>query len=100
MGTNDGVKAFFHSQGLDIKDAEMFFKMLKDAEHEGEAVEIDAFIDGCMKMKGGAKSLDIQALRFRLRGMRKAQAEFNQYVTEQLHSLGRGPSASGIIASR
>jgi hypothetical protein len=89
------VKAFFNAQGLDIKDAEMFFRMLQDAEHEGEAVEIDAFVDGCMKMKGSAKSLDIQALRFRLRGLRKAQTEMADKMDWLLSNSGNADSYEG-----
>jgi hypothetical protein len=82
--TNEQVKAFFAQQGLDIKDAEMFFKMLKDADHEDEDVEIDVFVDGCMRMKGLASSLDVQALRFRLRNMRR---ENNNHYKELSHKL-------------
>jgi voltage-gated sodium channel len=84
---NEVVQAFFAAQGLDIKDAEMFFKMLKDADHETEDVQIDAFIEGCMRMKGAAKSLDIQALRYRLRGMRKAEAKFFKLMYERTEVL-------------
>merc|ERR1712113_1376808 len=57
------VKAFFHSEGLDIKDAELFFEILVHNSNEG-FVELDDFVDGCMKMKGTAKSVDIQSLNF------------------------------------
>merc|ERR1712039_553539 len=87
FNTHQEIRGFFSVQGLDINDAEMFFMMLKDAEHGEDSVEIDAFVDGCMKMKGVAKSLDVQYLRFRLMQMRKNEVTFFKEMSRQTELL-------------
>jgi hypothetical protein len=86
MTNHPAVKDLFSSQGLEIKDTELFFRMLQD--HEGVPMDINDFVDGCMKMKGGAKSMDIQALRFRLRDMRKVQADMSGKLDRLLQKCG------------
>merc|ERR1712061_596304 len=75
MMNNAKLRAYFGVQGLDIKDAEGFFQMLLEISGDSE-VEIGHFVDGCMKMRGGATSLDMQALAFESRILAKRQKEF------------------------
>jgi len=51
------VIAFFSALDLDIEDTERIFQLI-DSDDSGE-LGIQEFIDGCMKLKGGARSLDV-----------------------------------------
>jgi len=54
---------FFEMAGLDIKDVEMFFNVLSQVS-ESHEVDMDAFVDGCLKMKGYATNMDVFLLLF------------------------------------
>jgi hypothetical protein len=60
------LRTYMGALGLDKKDAELFFWMLKSANFN-MAVEIRSFVAGLVKLKGGATSLDMQALVFQTR---------------------------------
>jgi len=47
--------------GLDIKDTHKFFSILSFASGQ-EKVDIDMFVNGCMKLKGYATAIDLQSL--------------------------------------
>merc|ERR1719316_2340554 len=57
---DDRVKAYFKVLDLNIDEAEQLFVLL-DPLKTGE-VSIDDFVKGCVRMKGGAKSVDVQTL--------------------------------------
>mmetsp|Transcript_9666 Transcript_9666/g.21562 ORF Transcript_9666/g.21562 Transcript_9666/m.21562 type:complete len:691 (-) Transcript_9666:128-2200(-) len=67
---NETVKACLQSIGLDVKDAYMFFTTLTEISGDGK-VDIDAFCEGCMKMKGQASSIDLAALAFEAKLIRR-----------------------------
>merc|ERR1712151_249507 len=69
------LKAYLSVLGLDIKDAEIFFGMLQSASSNGE-VEVDSFVDGCMRLKGWATSIDMQSLVFETKVIHKTQRQF------------------------
>jgi len=58
--------------GLDVHDAEMFFEMLASISGSDE-VNIDDFVLGCMRMKGGATSIDMQMLAYQARLLQRGQ---------------------------
>jgi len=57
---NPKVSAYFASLELDVSHAHRLFKLL-DADCSGE-VGLDEFLDGCMRLKGQAKSIDVNML--------------------------------------
>jgi len=54
---NDRVKAYFQTLDLDIRKAHTLFSLL-DTSANGE-VGIEEFLDGCLRLRGQAKSLDL-----------------------------------------
>ena len=71
----DGTILFWlASIGLDIADAKLFFDLMLTTSEKKDDVDalvpIPIFVQGCMRMKGGATSIDLQALskRKRLKG--------------------------------
>eukprot|EP00930_Biecheleria_cincta_P096756 TRINITY_DN88550_c0_g1_i1.p1 TRINITY_DN88550_c0_g1~~TRINITY_DN88550_c0_g1_i1.p1 ORF type:complete len:609 (-),score=80.78 TRINITY_DN88550_c0_g1_i1:194-2020(-) len=57
---DDAVRAFFQSLDLEPQDAWTLFKLL-DTEGTGD-VDAAEFVEGCMRLKGPAKSIDIAGL--------------------------------------
>merc|ERR1712183_300760 len=64
------LKAYLSVLGLDITEAETFLKILSKAAND-TPIEIEDFVDGCLRMKGGASSLDMQALLFEMKMVRR-----------------------------
>jgi len=85
-GLTDNLKAFFTVMSLDITDATMFFEMLASRSEDNE-VDIEAFVAGCMRLKGLATSLDLQTLMFETKLLHKQQREFHVYVGEHLQRI-------------
>merc|ERR1712050_575589 len=56
--------------GVTVKDAELFFMMLSRTDF-AESVEIDEFVDGCMRLRGAATNLDLQTVTMRTRLIHK-----------------------------
>merc|ERR1719240_530128 len=65
---DERVLAYFNSMKLDVSDATSLFKLL-DVDHSG-SVEINEFIDGCQKLKGESRTLDMHLMRYELHNAR------------------------------
>merc|ERR1739848_917555 len=76
-GVPDGP-GLFDNLELDVRDAEMFFNILSRLTEGEGPVELncEAFIEGCMRMKGQASSLDLQAVVYQ-----------NSVLIKSVHSL-------------
>merc|ERR1712007_50074 len=98
---NPHLLAFVGSLGIEVSDAECCFKLLSGS---GLNVDVDTFVEGCIKMKGDAQSIDMQDALLRLKqtstnldeirasllGMRAAMQEF----------VGRATTTSGRVGAR
>jgi len=56
------VRAHLAALGVEVSEAEGIFKLL-DIDASG-SVSIEEFVFGCMRMKGGAKAIDLAALMY------------------------------------
>merc|ERR1711972_77013 len=59
---NQKVRAYFQTLDLDVSQAHVLFELL-DADGSN-SVTIDEFLDGCMRLKGQAKSIDLNMLLY------------------------------------
>lgn len=57
---DDRVLAYMHSLKIDTSDAVQLFRLL-DKDNSGEIL-IDEFVEGCMKLRGEARSMDVHVL--------------------------------------
>merc|ERR1740123_2939013 len=62
------IRHKFELLGVDMRDANMFFTTLSSIMCS-DALSIDHFIDGCLRMKGPASSLDVQAIGIQVRDL-------------------------------
>merc|ERR1711879_133637 len=83
MGEDPKCKYFFELRGLSLKDAEMFFTLMKAVTGEGE-VDIALFVAGCMRMRGAASSMDLHAMSFELKVMHTRQKELSKRIDRQM----------------
>jgi len=63
------VKAYFNTLDLDTRQADVLFTLL-DQDETGE-VGISEFLDGCLRLKGGARNLDMAMVIYQLDHMLK-----------------------------
>merc|ERR1711957_144707 len=84
------VIAYFHAMDLRIKDAETFFKTISEMMGQQD-VPIDLFIEGCMRMKGNASSMDLYVLSAQVRHMHEGLRRLNQHLglPTGYHAKGR-----------
>merc|ERR1712204_98003 len=62
MGAKPQMREYFNLRGLKVRDVKLFFKTLVSLSPD-QTLAIEDFVNGCMKVKGGASSLDMQALK-------------------------------------
>jgi len=93
--------AYFDLMGLDIKDAEFFFRMLTSHTEQTE-VDVHGFVTGWLKMKGAATSLDVYTVQYQtqmwvetmlaeIAGFREDMVQLSREVTRfsTAHSQGQ-----------
>jgi len=74
---DERVRGYLAALGLDVGDAEMFYEVLMDISggcdegDEEETILIDDFVEHCTRMKGHASSIDVAALSFEVKIVRR-----------------------------
>eukprot|EP00747_Dinoflagellata_sp_TGD_P076988 gnl/TRDRNA2_/TRDRNA2_159390_c0_seq1.p1 gnl/TRDRNA2_/TRDRNA2_159390_c0~~gnl/TRDRNA2_/TRDRNA2_159390_c0_seq1.p1 ORF type:complete len:157 (+),score=33.10 gnl/TRDRNA2_/TRDRNA2_159390_c0_seq1:2-472(+) len=72
------VTAYFASLGLEASDAWTLFKLL--ATQQKDAVELGDFVDGCMRLKGTARSIDVGKLMYENQWIMQTLVELHAVV--------------------
>merc|ERR1712008_66638 len=74
------VKAYFHALGIDVAQAELLFHLLdKDG---SRMLTLDEFIAGCIRLRGYAKSLDVNLLLHETRQVSKRIKQLRDVLLE------------------
>jgi len=99
-------RSYLQTKGIDIKNAETFFKMLVELQGEN-TLDAGTFANACVRMKGAATSIDLQTVMFTTHLMNKEQRKFFQSLHGRLSTIesilleepcvSRGPD--GILPS-
>jgi hypothetical protein len=79
------VRAHLASVGLAVHEALGLFKLL-DVDHSGQ-IAIEEFVVGCMRLKGGAKSIDLATLMYENKRMVERFASFDGFTRENFALL-------------
>eukprot|EP00747_Dinoflagellata_sp_TGD_P208038 gnl/TRDRNA2_/TRDRNA2_81561_c0_seq1.p1 gnl/TRDRNA2_/TRDRNA2_81561_c0~~gnl/TRDRNA2_/TRDRNA2_81561_c0_seq1.p1 ORF type:complete len:632 (+),score=121.38 gnl/TRDRNA2_/TRDRNA2_81561_c0_seq1:58-1953(+) len=85
MQTNKG-RHLLKLQGLDVSEAECFFRVLVAATDSAE-VDLSTFVDCAMKMKGQAKAMDLQIMLYEAKMTEHRQAKALSQCLAELHSV-------------
>lgn len=83
--SDDKVQAYFESLGLDISDAWGLFKLLDvDESHQ---VELEEFVEGCLRLRGEAKAMDVAKISYDNKRYRKKLFGWMRNVDRILYAL-------------
>mmetsp|Transcript_57686 Transcript_57686/g.167444 ORF Transcript_57686/g.167444 Transcript_57686/m.167444 type:complete len:670 (-) Transcript_57686:190-2199(-) len=90
---NPHVKAYFDALELDASDAYAFFKLM-DADM-GDSIDLNEFVEGCMRLRGHAKGIDLHLLGNEQRKFVRRYEEDMQRIEEFcLRNFGDRPFTS------
>jgi len=81
----DRVKAYFQALELDISQARALF-MLLDSDGSNK-IELEEFIGGCMRMKGDAKSIDVNMLLYTNEKMISKWTTFMEFCSDKFDRI-------------
>merc|ERR1719215_854331 len=79
------VKAYFQSMDLDVSQAHVLFELLDS--DGSDQVELQEFLDGCMRLKGNAKSIDLNKLILMNRRCNEAMMGFLPKAEARIQAL-------------
>jgi len=79
---DEKIVAFLSSMGLDVSQVRTLFTLL-DVDRTGE-VDLEEFVSGCLRLRGGAKSLDMAILKFQVDWILHNFRSMDTYVRECL----------------
>mmetsp|Transcript_34701 Transcript_34701/g.91653 ORF Transcript_34701/g.91653 Transcript_34701/m.91653 type:complete len:642 (-) Transcript_34701:19-1944(-) len=85
---SETTRAYFESLGVDASDVWTLFKLM-DMDN-GCQIELEEFVSGCMRLKGGAKGLDVAKLAYEHRFMCKQLSKFMTRTDDRLNLLTGG----------
>jgi len=71
---DEEIRLIFDLHGLTCRSALQLFTLL-DEEKTGK-IELDAFLDGCERLKGFSKSIDLLALQSEIHGIKSFLSRF------------------------
>jgi len=87
------IRAFFEALDVEAKDAWTLFKLM-DVSGNGD-LDASEFVDGCMRLKGPARSIDVSLLLQEQRRLRKKISSMEQMLLERFERpSSKRPSCS------
>jgi len=81
------LQSYFEALDISFQDTRTLFQLL-DLDDSGE-VDIDEFCDGCMRLKGEARSFDINCVLYDLRRVLQKLGNFIQSANHEFETLHR-----------
>lgn len=72
------IIAYFNALKLDVSDAKVLFTLL-DYDHTGE-ITIDEFLDGCYKLQGESRSLDMKIMQYEVKFIERSVIDMNEVM--------------------
>lgn len=79
------VQAYFSALDLDVTDAKELFKLL-DVDASG-GVSVNEFVQACMRLRGSAKSMDLQFLMYESKRLKHECHRFHAFVDARFAML-------------
>lgn len=79
------VQGYFNALGLETSDTERLFKLIDD-DGSGD-VDVDEFLDGCLRLKGQARSIDVYAIMHDLKIVENKLDEWHSGEGKELEPL-------------
>jgi len=82
---DEKVRAYFNSLELDISDVKALFKLM-DADG-GDEIDAEEFISSCLRLRGGARGVDLAKLTYDQRRLARRLDEYMVFSIRALRSL-------------
>mmetsp|Transcript_137050 Transcript_137050/g.242239 ORF Transcript_137050/g.242239 Transcript_137050/m.242239 type:complete len:596 (-) Transcript_137050:47-1834(-) len=84
LGAPD-LRRYMEALDVSAEDTRLLFRLLdRDGSH---VIDIDEFCEGCLRLKGNARSIDMQTLIFQMKNFLSKWAEFTEFVAEGFDQL-------------
>jgi hypothetical protein len=83
---NDNFRAYFVVRGIEIKDAVSFFRMLASISGCSE-IELQTFVQGCLRLKGAASSIDLATLHYECEVHHNFERQFRSTLLTRLEGI-------------
>lgn len=82
---DEDVKTYFEALELSIDDVWTFFRLLDG--DDGQEIDVEEFLFGCMRLRGEAKALDLAKLMHSHAWLAKQQVDFMMFCEEKFVQL-------------
>merc|ERR1712217_313402 len=82
---NEDLKAYFSGLGITAEKAWDIFKLI-DEDYTG-TVSMQEFVEGCLRLRGPAKHIDVACVIYEVRRMQKKFSEFMKFTEVNLRQL-------------
>jgi len=83
--SHESLRKYMEALDISPDDTRMLVRLL-DRDGSGR-VNVDEFCDGCLKLKGEARALDMQVLLFQVKAFMDKYSDFAVYVSEVLSKI-------------
>ncbi|CAK9079364.1 Voltage-dependent T-type calcium channel subunit alpha-1G (Cav3.1c) (NBR13) (Voltage-gated calcium channel subunit alpha Cav3.1) [Durusdinium trenchii] len=88
-------RSYLQSRGIDIKNAETFFRMLVELQGE-TTIDATTFANACVRMKGAATSIDLQTVMFTTHLMNREQRKSFESLYSSLANIEASIDAQNV----
>merc|ERR1719343_1553159 len=85
---NTKIKAYFQTLDLDVSQAHLVFELL-DIDNSNE-VTVDEFLEGCMRLKGHARSVDLNLLMLQQKKFISRMEKFARRSNKSIQGIMEG----------
>eukprot|EP00747_Dinoflagellata_sp_TGD_P085857 gnl/TRDRNA2_/TRDRNA2_163043_c1_seq3.p1 gnl/TRDRNA2_/TRDRNA2_163043_c1~~gnl/TRDRNA2_/TRDRNA2_163043_c1_seq3.p1 ORF type:complete len:639 (-),score=121.06 gnl/TRDRNA2_/TRDRNA2_163043_c1_seq3:508-2361(-) len=93
------ARATMKLAGLDVHDAEVFFRLLSAATNS-DRVDADTFVEVAMKMKGPAHAMDLQTLLYETKIMERHQNRLIESISAKVDQVSARLSRNEFTGSQ
>merc|ERR1719189_2957837 len=83
--TEPHLKEYVDALGISPENTRMLFRLL-DKDGSGK-IDLEEFCDGCLRLQGEAKSMDVHQMIFQVKRFLAKWSEFTGYVEDRLTDL-------------
>eukprot|EP00747_Dinoflagellata_sp_TGD_P013057 gnl/TRDRNA2_/TRDRNA2_122221_c2_seq1.p1 gnl/TRDRNA2_/TRDRNA2_122221_c2~~gnl/TRDRNA2_/TRDRNA2_122221_c2_seq1.p1 ORF type:complete len:155 (+),score=32.28 gnl/TRDRNA2_/TRDRNA2_122221_c2_seq1:2-466(+) len=83
---DENIMAWLHALEIDVSEVRGFYALI-DIEGKGQ-IGIEEFCVGCMRIKGGAKGIDVASLLYENKKLVQRITQFHKFSASRFETLG------------
>merc|ERR1712151_1240717 len=94
----ESLRKYLEALDITVEDTRMLFKLL---DRDGsKVIDVNEFCDGCLKLKGEARSFDIHVLLYQMRNFLEKWSDFTMYCEERFTEVAASTARMSATAQR